>query len=129
MNTPTPPQEAAPIEWPLKNGTRVHTPNLSDKQLQQALDLGMSLAARYFREKGRECLTVPRGGTGMSFLADIKNAAYRQMANDRRQLLRKMYADPRYAEVIREAHARIIRHHALLKARQPGSSTDAGAPG
>lgn len=64
--------------WPVKNGDRVSTADLSDKQLQQALDLGMGLAAKHFREKGQECLTGQRGGAGVSFLADIKNAAYRQ---------------------------------------------------
>lgn len=104
------------LVWPVKNGTRVLTADLTDQQLQQALDRGMAQAAAHFREKGRECLTVQRRGTGVSFLADIKNAAYRQMALDRRQLLKKMYEDPRYAAVICEAHARIVRHHALRKA-------------
>lgn len=118
MTVPTTHLSALPhLVWPVKNGDRVSTADLSDNQRQRALDLG--LAAKHFREKGQECLTGQCGGAGVSFLADIKNAAYRQMALDRRQLLKKRYADPHYAAVIREAHARIVRHHALRKAAAP----------
>lgn len=80
--------------WTVKNGTRVLTENLSDKQLQQALNFGMSLAAKHFRAKGQACLAAQRNGAGPSYLADIKNAVYLQMACNRRDLLKRMYLAP-----------------------------------
>jgi hypothetical protein len=94
----------------------VVTAALTDPQLQQALDLGMARAARYFRDKGEACLAAQRAGTGEGYLADLRHAAYLRMARDRRALLKQMYAEPRFAAVICEAHARIVRHHALRKA-------------